>query len=595
MKLRMIIACACAVASPVAAENRALIVGTQVYGDETELTAAAGISDAATALESAGFEVVSRVDADIDGLRGDLDAFLTDDTPERSVILLTGLFASSGDLGWYLPGEVDDPSLATVDSQALSLGTVMEIARRSQDGAVVLLGVGTAESEDEASGDAPIALGTGLMPGLGDMVPPEGVTVISGTIPDILEFAEETLVMRGLSLPEMLEDAPALEAQGTLSPATSFLPAEDVDRAERAAAAELAVWRSAQDSDAISAYEAYLTSYPDGTFVDQAQAAIDALAQDPERIETALELDRSARRELQDQLNVLGYDTRGVDGIFGPGSRSAISNWQDANEFEATGFLNAEQIASLREMAAAREAELEEERRAQAQERERADRAYWEDIGRGQDEAGLRAYLERFPDGSFSDVASARLSEIETVRDRAAWESAEAEDTQAAYRDYLDAFENGAFADRARARLAEMTQSDAIAADEAAWAAAQQADTADAYAEYLDDFPGGAYSEPASDRLAELTEDRDAENNAALVERAREEESTLGLNPISRSLVEMQLLAQGFNPGQPDGQLDDSTRQALRGYQDARGLPVTGYVDRQTLNRLIGDGLPMSR
>ncbi|MFN2305594.1 MAG: peptidoglycan-binding domain-containing protein, partial [Paracoccaceae bacterium] len=262
---------------------------------------------------------------------------------------------------------------------------------------------------------------------------------------------------------------------------------------------------------------------------------------------------------------------------------------------EATGFLNAEQIASLSEMAAAREAELEEERRAQAQERERADRAYWEDIGRGQDEAGLRAYLERFPDGSFSDVASARLSEIETVRDRAAWESAEAEDTQAAYRDYLDAFENGAFADRARARLAEMTQSDAIAADEVAWAAAQQADTADAYAEYLDDFPGGAYSESASDRLAELTEDRDAENNAALVERAREEESTLGLNPISRSLVEMQLLAQGFNPGQPDGQLDDSTRQALRGYQDARGLPVTGYVDRQTLNRLIGDGLPMSR
>ncbi len=594
MKLRMMIACTCAVGSPMAAENRALIFGTQNYGDETELAAAADISDAATALEAAGFEVMSRVDADVDGLRGELDAFLTDEAPERSVIMLTGLFASSGSLGWYLPGEVDDLSLATVDGQALSLSTVMEIARRSEDGAVVLLGVGTAGSENQASGDAPIALGTGLLPGLGDMVPPEGVTVISGAIPDVLEFAEERLTMRGRSLPELLEDGSGLEAQGMLSPAMSFLPQEDID-AEEAAAAELADWQTAQDRDAIPAYEAYLTRYPDGAFADQARDAIDVLARDPERMETALVLDRSARREIQEQLNVLGYDTRGVDGIFGPGSRSAISNWQDANELEPTGFLNIEQVASLSEMAAAREAELEEERRAQAQERERADRAYWEDIGRGQDEAGLRAYLERFPDGLFSDVASARLSEIETARDRAAWESAEAEDTESAYRGYLDAYGNGAFADRARARLAEITQSDAIAADEAAWAAAQQADTAEAYAEYLDDFPGGDYSEPASDRLDALTEDTDAENNAAVVERARGEESSLGLNPISRSLVEMQLLAQGFNPGQPDGQLDENTRGALRGYQDARGLPVTGFVDRATLNRLIADGLPMSR
>jgi peptidoglycan hydrolase-like protein with peptidoglycan-binding domain len=586
------IACACTVASPMAAENRALIVGTQTYGDATELNAAAEISDAAEALEAAGFDVVSRVDADIDGLRGDLDALLTEDAPERSVILLTGLFANSGSLGWYLPGEVDEPSLATADSQALSLGTVMEVARRSQDGAVVLLGVGTAEAdaEDTEAGDTPVALGTGLLPGLGDLVPPEGVTVITGAIPDILTFAEETLITRGVSLPEMLEGVSGLDAQGMLSPAMSFLPTEDVAPEEEAAAAERADWQSAQDRDDIAAYETYLTRYPDGTYADEARAAIN----DPERIETALELDRSERRQIQGHLNVLGYNTRGVDGIFGPGSRSAINSWQQANGFETTGFLNTEQIGTLSEMAATREAELEEERREQEAERERADRAYWEDIGRGQDEAGLRAYLERFPDGLFSDVASARLSEIDTDRDRAAWESAEAEDTEAAYRGYLDAHGDGAFADRARARIADMNEADAIAADEAAWSTAQEEDTADAYADYLDRFPDGAYLEPASDRLAELTEDSAADETAALQEQAQEEEARLGLNTIARSLVEMQLVAQGFNPGQTDGQLDDNTREALRSYQNARGLPVTGYVGRQTLNRLITDGLPLS-
>jgi peptidoglycan hydrolase-like protein with peptidoglycan-binding domain len=388
----------------------------------------------------------------------------------------------------------------------------------------------------------------------------------------------------------MLEGVSGLDAQGMLSPAMSFLPTEDVAPEEEAAAAERADWQSAQDRDDIAAYETYLTRYPDGTYADEARAAIN----DPERIETALELDRSERRQIQGHLNVLGYNTRGVDGIFGPGSRSAINSWQQANGFETTGFLNTEQIGTLSEMAATREAELEEERREQEAERERADRAYWEDIGRGQDEAGLRAYLERFPDGLFSDVASARLSEIDTDRDRAAWESAEAEDTEAAYRGYLDAHGDGAFADRARARIADMNEADAIAADEAAWSTAQEEDTADAYADYLDRFPDGAYLEPASDRLAELTEDSAADETAALQEQAQEEEARLGLNTIARSLVEMQLVAQGFNPGQTDGQLDDNTREALRSYQNARGLPVTGYVGRQTLNRLITDGLPLS-
>jgi len=60
---------------------------------------------------------------------------------------------------------------------------------------------------------------------------------------------------------------------------------------------------------------------------------------------------------------VLDYDTRGVDGVFGPGSRNAISNWQQTNGFEATGFVTAEQIVLLNEIATTRQAELDAQER----------------------------------------------------------------------------------------------------------------------------------------------------------------------------------------------------------------------------------------
>ena len=617
MKLRLVIACACVVAPPAVAENRALIMGTQTYGEDVELTAEGDVSAAIEALGAAGFDVISGVDLEIDALRENMGSLLTDEAPERSVILLSGRFAHSGHESWYLPGAADAPSLATVDGAALSLSTVMEIAGRSQGGAVVLLGSPMAELEDlnaeagvvseasaeDAPDDLPFALGFGLMPGLGTITPPQGVTVIAGDIPDILSFVEDALVMPGLSLPEMLADKEELQAYGFLSPLLSFLPADDAtseaepveeQNTESEAEAEGAVWQAAQDTDTIVAYEAYLAQYPEGAFAADARAAIDALAADPERIEAALELGASTRQHIQRQLNVLGYDTRGVDGIFGPGTRNAISNWQQDSGLDATSFLTAEQIDVLNDMATTREAELEEEAREQELERERADRAYWEDTGRGQDEAGLRAYLERFPDGLFSDVAGARLAEIETARDREAWETALAEDTEAAYRRYLDAHEDGAFADSARARLAEMGEEDALAADEAAWSAAQQIDTADAYARYLEDFPEGAFSEPATQRLDELTEDA-PEQDEITQEQAREAEAALGLNTITRGLVEVLLTAQGFNPGRTDGQFDSDTRAALRAYQEARGLPVSGYVDSETQSQMISDGLPLSR
>ena len=56
--------------------------------------------------------------------------------------------------------------------------------------------------------------------------------------------------------------------------------------------------------------------------------------------ERALELRRAQRRELQVRLRLAGFDPQGVDGIFGPDTRSAIADWQAARDLPVSGYLN---------------------------------------------------------------------------------------------------------------------------------------------------------------------------------------------------------------------------------------------------------------
>ncbi|MEJ6509962.1 MAG: peptidoglycan-binding domain-containing protein [Octadecabacter sp.] len=174
-------------------------------------------------------------------------------------------------------------------------------------------------------------------------------------------------------------------------------------------------------------------------------------------------LTRNDRRAVQSQLTLLNYNTRGVDGIFGPGSRGAITNWQQSNGFPQTSYLSREQINLLDAQAARRQAEVEaEEARARAQ-ADALDRSYWGETGGVGDEPGFRAYLARYPDGLFANIAKARLSEIDDQRrgtaeaaDRAAWSIAQSEDIVAGYQEYLAAYPSGVFAPQARARIEEL-------------------------------------------------------------------------------------------------------------------------------------------
>jgi len=359
----------------------------------------------------------------------------------------------------------------------------------------------------------------------------------------------------GADLAGAIEGSRNLRSHGFLSRAVPFLDAEGDAPPPVAGPSpeELALWQAVQELNTTGAYNAYLTQYPQGTFRAEARAALDGLAEAPvdplaeaEAVEAALGLSRTARQQIQRDLTLLDYNTRGIDGIFGPGTRGAIRGWQEARGFAVTGFLTGPQIGILREAAALRAAELEEEARRQREIEERADRAYWQAIGQGQDEAGLRSYLERYPRGLYAELARARLDDIEAARraeaeaeEREAWDRVRRQDTVPAYRGYLDAYPRGLFADTARGRIAELQTG----------------------------LPPGAQAQ------------------------AEAREAALNLAQPMRVMVEQRLAAVGLDPGRQDGVFDRQTRIAIQTYQDGRGLTPTGYLDQLTVVRLLAEAI----
>lgn len=66
------------------------------------------------------------------------------------------------------------------------------------------------------------------------------------------------------------------------------------------------------------------------------------------RAELGLGLTRWQRVQIQRDLTALGYDPKGVDGLFGNGTRAAIRAWQRNTGQAATGYMTAAQVKALR-------------------------------------------------------------------------------------------------------------------------------------------------------------------------------------------------------------------------------------------------------
>ena len=124
-------------------------------------------------------------------------------------------------------------------------------------------------------------------------------------------------------------------------------------------------------------------------------------------VEEGLNLDRSARREIQQGLQAGGFDPGGADGLFGPRTRAAIRNWQSARGGRTTGYLDAAQVEALRGAARVRPVAAASQPPPATAEQETV---FWQSIANSTDPADFEAYLRRFPNGVFSDLAQNRLA-----------------------------------------------------------------------------------------------------------------------------------------------------------------------------------------
>jgi serine/threonine protein kinase/peptidoglycan hydrolase-like protein with peptidoglycan-binding domain len=96
------------------------------------------------------------------------------------------------------------------------------------------------------------------------------------------------------------------------------------------------------------------------------KAEAEVAAQTLAAAETALGLRPIDRQRIQVALTSLGFDTHGIDGVFGPRSREMIQAWQQARSKPTTGFLTGTQQQALLGEAAPALAKYEDEEKKRA-------------------------------------------------------------------------------------------------------------------------------------------------------------------------------------------------------------------------------------
>lgn len=531
-----IAACTFILGQHAVAQSVALLVGNEDYEALPDVDRSTRIARALPELADGGLQTEYLEDADQATLDDALEVFSQQAAQAESVlVVLSGRFLNTSTETYFAPIDGDVGPVATLHTQMLPLSSILALLSQKPGKAVLVLGT----DDREAS------YGRGLSLGLGDLNIPQGVTVLLGEPRRVADFAEDHLARPGRPFIGAARQG-RLTVMGYAPDTLVFLdgqtpPPQTADNR----LTDIRDWRAASSTNTVEAYEGYIDAHPSGEFVDMAEGRIAALVDTPEaraeRTEQALDLNRDARRSIQRDLSLLGFNTRGIDGIFGRGTRGAITEWQRRERFDATGYLTREQIVLLGEQAQRRAAELEAEAEARRQQQMAADIEFWNQTGSGADEAGMRAYLKRFPDGEFAELANERLAAIEQ--------------------------EKRAQADRVDRQL---------------WEEATQRNTANAYERYLIEAPNGAFREEAQARIVALQRDQEFSDAARA-------EAAMNLSPATRRVIEARLNGLGLRPGPVDGVFDDDTRRAIRRYQSARNLPESGYVSDPMMIQLMAD------
>lgn len=374
-------------AMAVQAQNVALVISNGYYEDGAD---APSISrrhqQLVSAFQAQGYEVIEGKDQNRVEIRQLLNHFETKiATADIAVISLQGHMVNFGEKTWLLPTDVDVASATGVEFRAVSLGFFAQLLAQAPSRSVLFVG-----DSGRAAFDIP-----GVSSGIARINLPQGVMMVSGGFSEVSNVIRSRFLQRNQRVIDVLRgDIGSLEIEGDI-------PASLVLANRRVAAVNTA-----------------------------------------EQIEAGLGLDRRARLLIQKDLVTLGFDTRGVDGLFGNGTRGAIREWQRRQGLARTGYLTTAQISILRQQA-------ETARMQQSAN----DRQYWARTGANGTARGLQQYLERYPNGQFANRARAELARMNANTDEQAWSRAVRADTPESYRQYLHDFPNGIYKNIARARI----------------------------------------------------------------------------------------------------------------------------------------------
>lgn len=505
--------CLLGAGSAFAQERQAVLIANQSYEQLDNVAQASSVIALSQTLRRADFEVSAFSNLDTRGMRRALAGIEDALAQGQQILVVLAGQVHVDDTGvWLLATDAGRPSALMPGDNALSISALADLLSETQNIAVLMIG-----ADNTAAIDAP-----------------QGVSVFTGDPSALGRLVRDHLLVEGRTLADVARAATGgITATGYLPTNHAFLPgsssASALPDGITDADIEALFFAKAQQANTETAYLDFLSRYPNGASADQARRLLADLTRSPSDIardaERALNLSRNARQEIQSDLTLLGFDTNGVDGIFGRGTRAAINRWQAASDLEVSGYLSADQIALMQQQAL-----------NQRQELERQDAAFWRQTGRLGTVDGYRNYLNRYPEGIFADFARDGLSELTAAAEADAWAQARAADTLEAYQSFLSAYPDGINADAAEARIAELT--------------------------------------PIGPSEAQINEAKTQEERAVA-------------NPIFRLLAEQRLAALGFNPGTIDGRFDANTRAAIAAYQAENDLVPTGYLDIASINKLL--------
>ena len=393
-----------AVAVPATAADVALVIANYQYDGRSPIRdIRTGFRDLIRAYDRDGFEVISGQNTsstELAELLREFEEAAAD--ADRVVVHFNGYVEPSNQNLRLVTRDMRKGSLVGAHYATPSLDLIYELVDHRPGRSAVF--ISTPQS------------GVGAMIANGPHIP-QGVWVMAGK-PRTLNRALQRSILAEDNPPNSLASYADTTATGYISEQPFTPPSvasSTTGTAADDATVEMRAWRTAAQNGGREALEQYLDRYPNGLFAREAKARIAALepqVSPEEKLEEALRLTRAQRRGIQRNLTLLGFDTRGVDGISGNGSRRAISAWQRSVGFRDTGFLDRAQIRVMEEAAKDKQDELDAKAEADRAARDREDLAYWQATGASGSAEDLRAYLGKYPNGLFAPQAKRLLATL---------------------------------------------------------------------------------------------------------------------------------------------------------------------------------------